>query len=364
VRVFGFNPVDLIRYSGQALLWDRAARGAITIAGPIAVGVLLGNPELGLIAALCALWPWMNDLGGELRDRLINMATSGDAILVGGVLAWIAGGDFWAQLGVLFLCAVVIGWVHNTSRGLENAARCMGFSFVIVATLRIANWNLILPALAGGAWAMLVTWGDAHLRGRYALETGGSVRAGLHHIRGEHAADWRFGLRYAVAAALGLALAEHFGASHAAWVTITTLAVMRPNDSESVQLVLQRAFGTLIGVGIALGIVSLTHNAWQLTAAAVVLAFCTSPGMIWQRWSGFAAITAMALVLLDMALLTQGGDRPLLSERLYDTGLGCIIALATTWVVFPSRWRRAAVPASAARSRPAPDPEQRSKSSH
>ncbi|HLI21309.1 MAG TPA: FUSC family protein [Stellaceae bacterium] len=339
MRVFGFDPLDLVRYNGQALLWDRAWRGAITVAVPIAAGVAFGNPELGLIATLCALWPWLNDLGGEIRDRLINMATSGDAILLGGLLAWIAGDNFWAKLGVLFLCAVVIGWAHNTSRGLENAARCMGFSFIIVASLDLASWALILPAFAGAAWAMLVAWADERLRRTYAVETGGSVRAGLHHIHGEHAADWRFGLRYAVAAALGLLLAKHFGATHAAWVTITTLAVMRPNDSESVQLVLQRGFGTAIGVGIALFIVSLDHSAWHLTAAAAVLAFCISPGLIWQRWAGFAAITAMALVLLDMALLTQGGDRPLLSERIYDTGLGCIIALVTTWVIFPTRWR-------------------------
>jgi uncharacterized membrane protein YccC len=68
--------------------------------------------------------------------------------------------------------------------------------------------------------------------------------------------------------------------------------------------------------------------------------------MNWQRWSGFAAITAMALVLLDMALLTQGGDRPLLSERIYDTGLGCIVALATTWIIFPNRWKRVSAPST------------------
>jgi hypothetical protein len=341
VRVFTLDPLDLVRYHGQSLLWDRATRGALSVAGPMAVGVALGDPELGLIATLCALWPWINDLGGDIKDRLINMATSGDAILLGGLLAYVAGDNYGAQLFVLFLCAVAIGWVHNTSRALENAARCMGFSFVIVATLHIASLRLIVPALAGSAWAMLVTWGDHKLRRQYAVETGASVRKGLAHFWGPHAADWRFGLRYAIAAALGLGLAIHFGATHAAWVTITTLAVMRPNDSESVQLVLQRAFGTLIGVGIALAIVSLSHNAWHLTAAAIILAFLISPGMIWQRWSGFAAITAMALVLLDMALLSEGGDRPLLSERIYDTALGCGVALFTTWVIFPSRWRRA-----------------------
>jgi hypothetical protein len=340
MRVFGLDPLDLIRYRGQALLWDRALRGALSIAGPTVLGVALGNPELGLIASLSALWPWINDLGGEIRDRLVNMATSGDAILLGGFLAFIAGDQYWAQLAVLFVCAVAIGWVHNTSRGLENAARCMGFSFVIAATLHIASPGLILPVLGGSAWAMLLVWIDHQLRRQYNVETGGSVRKGLAHFFGPHAADWRFGLRYAIAAALGLGLAEHFGATHAAWVTITTLGVMRPNDSESVQLVLQRAFGTAIGVAVALGVVSLTHNAWLLVAAATGFAFCIGPGMIWQRWSGFAAITAMALVLLDMALLSQGGDRPLLSERIYDTALGCGIALITTRVIFPSRWRR------------------------
>ena len=340
MRVFNLDPLDLVRYHGQALLWDRAVRGALAVAGPSLLGVALGNPELGLIATLCALWPWINDLGGDLKDRLINMATSGDAILLGGLLAYIAGADYWAQLFVLFLCAVAIGWVHNTSRALENAARCMGFSFVIAATLHLASPRLIVPAILGSAWAMAVAWIDHLIRRQYSVETGGSVRKGLAHFWGPHAADWRFGLRYAIAAALGLGLAIHFGATHAAWVTITTLAVMRPNDSESVQLVLQRAFGTLIGVGTALAIVSLSHNPWHLTFAAIALAFLISPGMMWQRWSGFAAITAMALVLLDMALLTEGGDRPLLSERLYDTALGCAVALVTTWVIFPSRWRR------------------------
>jgi len=340
MRVFNFDPLDLVRYHGQSLLWDRAFHGALSVAVPTIVGVAFNNPEAGLIATLCALWSWMNDLGGELDDRLINMATSGDAIIIGGILAFIAGHNYLGQLGVLFLCAVVIGWVHNTSRALENAARCMGFSFVIAVSLDLVSWKLLVPVIAGAAWAMLIVWADHQIRRQYAVETGASVRAGLHHIRGEHAADWRFGLRYAVAAALGLSLAIHFGAAHAAWVTITTLAVMRPNDSESVQLVLQRGFGTLVGVGVALAIVSISHNAWHLTGAAIILAFLISPGLIWQRWSGFAAITAMALVLLDMALLTGGGDRPLLSERIYDTGLGCIVALATTWIIFPNRWRR------------------------
>jgi hypothetical protein len=257
--------------------------------------------------------------------------------LIGGALGMSAGSHFWPQLIVLFVCSAVIGWVHNTSRALENAARCMGFAFVVVASLHLTDPRMTLAPLAGGLWAMLVACGDYVIRRKFVAETGSNVRSGFRRLLTEHHPDWRFGLRYALAAALGLGLAESLGATHGAWVTITTLAVMRPVEAESVQLVLQRAFGTFIGVLVALAVVSVTHNPWMLAASTALLAFFISPGMQWQRWSGFAALTATILVLLDLALLTEGGDRPLLLERLLDTLLGCAIALAATWLIFPER---------------------------
>jgi uncharacterized membrane protein YccC len=337
MRVFGVAPSDLFHYSGQSLLWDRAFRGAVTIAAPVFAGVLFHNSEFGLMTAICALWPWINDLGGALEDRCLNMVASTIATLIGGAIGMIAGPHYWLQLIALFAISLDIGWMHNTSRALENAARCVGFSFVVVASLHLTDFRLVFAPIAGGLWAMLVAVTDYLIRRAYVAETGSNVRSGLRRFLTDHQPNWRFGLRYGLAAAVGLALAEGLSATHAAWVTITTLAVMRPVESESVQLVLQRGFGTFIGVLIALAVVSLTHNPWTLAAGGTMLAFFISPGMLWQRWSGFAAITASILLLLDLALLTEGGDRPLLLERLLDTLLGCAIALAATWLVFPER---------------------------
>jgi uncharacterized membrane protein YccC len=342
MRAFGVDPADLVRYNGQPLLWDRGFRCAITIGGPAFVGVLFNNTELGLLAVIAALWAWMNDLGGALDDRLLNMTASTLATVVGGTLGIIAGPHYWPQLFVLFIISLDIGWVHNTSRALENAARCLGFAFVVVASLHLTDPLLAVAALAGGGWAMLVACSDYAIRRAYVAETGSNVRSGLRRFFTEHQPDWRFGLRYGLAAALGLGLAVELGATHTAWVTITTLAVMRPNESESIDLVLQRAFGTLIGVLVALAVVSLTHNPWALAGSGMCLAVFIAPGMQWQRWSGFAALTAAILVLLDLALLTEGGDRPLLLERLLDTLLGCAIALGATWMIFPERRQRAA----------------------
>jgi uncharacterized membrane protein YccC len=342
---------NFIRYDGQPLLWDRAFRCAVTIGGPAFAGVLFNNTDLGLLAVIAALWAWMNDLGGALDDRLRNMTASTVATVVGGALGIIAGPHYWPQLFVLFIISLDIGWVHNTSRALENAGRCLGFAFVIVTSLRLTDPLLAVAVLAGGGWAMLVAWSDYAIRRGYVAETGSNVRSGLRRFFTEHQPDWRFGLRYGLAAALGLGLAEQLGATHAAWVTITTLAVMRPTESESIDLVLQRAFGTLIGVLAALAVVSLTHNPWMLVVGAMGFAFFIAPGMQWQRWSGFAALTAAILVTLDLALLTEGGDRPLLLERLLDTLLGCAIALGATWMIFPERRPGAAADQSGARKR-------------
>src|SRR5579862_3524165 len=141
MRVLGVAPADLFRYSGQPLLWDHAVRGAIAIAGPAFAGVIFHNTSFGLMTAICALWPWINDLGGALDDRLLNMAASAMATLIGGALGMIAGPHYWLQLIVLFIISLDIGWMHSTSRALENSARCVGFAFVVVASLHLTDFR-------------------------------------------------------------------------------------------------------------------------------------------------------------------------------------------------------------------------------
>ncbi len=313
----------------------------LAIGMPTLVGIYAGNPDFGLIAAVCALWVWSSDFGSIVSDRLLDMTATLAAIVLGGVIGGLIGTRYWPELIGLFAAAFAIGWLHNTSRAVENAGRCLGFTYVIAASLGLADPRLILAALGGGLWAMLVVCGDQIIRRRSMPITGTSFSLGLAKLRAGHAADWRFGVRYALAAAIGLGLAEHLGSSHAAWATITSLAVMRPNEAESVTLVIERGIGTFGGVVIAWGILALTSNAWLLGILVAAFAFAIAPAAAWHRWARFTAITVTVLVLLDLALLNQGGDRPLLAERLYDTTMGCAIALAATWLIFPRRWRRA-----------------------
>ena len=320
------------------LPWSRAFRGALSVGACAAVGVFMNEPGLGVIAAICALWAWTNDLGGTYLRRLTSMATAGAMMLlggaIGGLIADLPQWHFW----VVLVAMLLIGIVHNSSRALENAARFGGFALVIAATLGISHLSEAWPVIEGVVWTIVLMTIEHLIKREEPSEPGTSVRAGLIRMRTGEVIDWHFGVRYAVAVAIGLAIAEHFGARRAAWVALTTIAVMRPNDAESAALVGLRAAGTLIGVGIAAIIVSITHEPSALVGAAAILAFAISPCMTWQRWAGFTAIIAMAMVLLDLSWLTQGGDRPLLLERIYDTGLGCAIALAAT-VAIPARFR-------------------------
>ncbi len=339
MRGFAAFLLSFVKPSGEPVSWSRSVRCMLALGCPTLFGIYAGNADLALIATVCALWVWLNDLGGTVTDRLLDMMATAIGVLSGGVLGGLAGAHFWPELIGLFLCSAGIGWLHNTSRALENAVRCAGFAYVIAASLGLTDPRLILAASGGCLWAIVIVCGDQLLWPRVVRATGTSLRAGLARLNKGHAPDWRFGVRYALAATAALIVAIQLGASHAAWATITTLAVMRPNDAESVTLVIERGIGTFVGVGVASAILAITQNPWALGLLVAVLAFTISPSAVWHRWTRFAAITATVLVLLDLALLNQGGDRPLLVERIYDTGLGCSIALLATWAIFPTRWR-------------------------
>ena len=144
----------------------------------------LQQSRAGLIATLCALWSWINDLGGDIRrpphqhgderrrHHLRRHPRFHRRPRLPGP----------ARRAVPLCRRHRLGTQHQPR--LENAARCMGFSFVIAVSLDLVSLRLLVPVIAGAAWAMLIVWADHQIRRQYAVETGASVRAGLTTFRG------------------------------------------------------------------------------------------------------------------------------------------------------------------------------------
>ncbi|MFC0115988.1 FUSC family protein [Kibdelosporangium aridum] len=97
--------VQLLRSKKLPVPWKRMTRAAITITGPIAIGLALGRLDIGVIVSMGALCGTFGDAEGpyRYRARRIGWAAIGGGI--GFFLGSLAGGHGWWSTAVIVLLA-------------------------------------------------------------------------------------------------------------------------------------------------------------------------------------------------------------------------------------------------------------------
>lgn len=149
-------------------------------------------------------------------------------------------------------------------------------------------------------------------------------------------------LRHAVRSALALGVAYVIGQwlpwrAHPHWLVLSVAVVLRGNLEQTLSRRNARVLGTVLGCLLVLGLAHVqmvwVYSAVFLVAVAVAHAF-----VLVRYWVTAAAATVMALL---QAQLAHGGGFAV-GERLLDTVLGAVLALAFSYVL-PS-WERRSVP--------------------
>ena len=323
------------------LHWLLGVRFAIACGVPPIVGVASGHPLAGVIAAVGALFPMLADIGGNLRQRLTLMLATSLFMTAGLVVGSITSGDVWTSLLLIAAAAFTAAWVSDMHRVLELMSRFGAVSLVIGAGAGVHDPGAAVCFLAGGVLACLVVAVGHLIRQVEDLEPLPTWSQGLRLLlTGQSVAGLRFALCYTGVAVVAVAATQALGMQRGFWVTITALLVMRPDGPKSLELILQRLIGTAGGIAAAALVVQFGHRGWVLMAWALLFAFFAPVGLKRHYALGVALITAMVMVLLDLALLHAGGDRPLLWVRLVDTALGCILALCGTVIADPEVLRK------------------------
>ncbi|MFE1349709.1 FUSC family protein [Streptomyces sp. NPDC058757] len=149
------------------------------------------------------------------------------------------------------------------------------------------------------------------------------------------APSWRYGLRLALCIGLAQALVSLIPVPRSYWVALTVTFVMKPDFGSVFSRAVLRAVGTCLGlVSAALVLAEVPRGWWDvpvmMVLAALIPAF-SAKGYAFQT----AAITPVILLLSD-ALNRQGFD--LVLPRLYDSLIGCAIALVAGYLLWPESW--------------------------
>ncbi|MEU9467999.1 FUSC family protein [Streptomyces avermitilis] len=149
------------------------------------------------------------------------------------------------------------------------------------------------------------------------------------------AASWRYGLRLALCIGIAQSLVSLIVVPRSYWVALTVTFVLKPDFGSVFSRALLRALGTVVGLAVAAGVLTLVPRGWWDVPVMMLLGplipALTPRGYGYQT----AAITPVILLLSDI-LNHQGTG--LLVPRLVDSLAGCAIALVAGYLLWPESW--------------------------
>jgi uncharacterized membrane protein (TIGR01666 family) len=142
---------------------------------------------------------------------------------------------------------------------------------------------------------------------------------------------FRHGIRLSLALTIGYGLLQKFQLDHGYWILLTTLFVCQPNYQATKLKLKQRVFGTLIGLGLGFPLLMLfpsTESQWALMIATGILFFVF-------RQQAYGIATASITLLVLFAFNQQGQGFEVILPRLFDTLLGCGLAILAVYFILP-----------------------------
>ncbi|MFC8954000.1 FUSC family protein [Streptomyces sp. NPDC057101] len=148
-------------------------------------------------------------------------------------------------------------------------------------------------------------------------------------------ASWRYGLRLALCIGLAQALVSLIAVPRSYWVALTVTFVLKPDFGSVFSRAVLRALGTAAGLLLAALVLAEVPRGWWdvpvMCVLAALIPVFSAKGYAFQT----AAITPVILLLSDT--LNQQGFG-LVMPRLYDSLIGCGIALVAGYLLWPESW--------------------------
>lgn len=311
-------------------------RLGVAVGVPLLGGLAIGKGPAGVIAAACALLVTFADIGTTRATRVGTMIAAGLAILGGGTVGAVFGGTTYTDETLVFLSAFTAGWVSASHPGIAAVARFCAVATAVGAGLQFTHPGIVWAAIAGAMSAIASAFLSWWLFGIPAQENLVDFRAGLRRALGGVGAGPRYAICYAVTAGAAFFAAESLGVSRAYWATVAVLMVMRREGTVSLQIIVQYMVGTLAGIVAAALIV---HFVPVLPVIAIIAVGCAASGRVGLGLNpalGYMGVTAFFMLVIDLALQGEASHVHLLSTRLYDVAIGCVLALLGTLVA--TRW--------------------------
>lgn len=327
---------EVFRVQEREVDWGIAIAGMLAVALPLLIGLAVGEPTLGLLAALGGLNVALVVPGREVSDRwawgLLCLAGS----IVAVALADITQPSIAACVIVTFIWTGAWSTLRVAGKHGALTGFVLGAVFIITNGLPAQPLGPAVAALAaGGAVALLLMLiaggGPAPEQGE---ATWPGVGATLREVRSRVSTRpvlRHHALRIGLTTAASVLAYRLVDLSFGYWVALTVLAILQPDPHASRIRSIQRSTGSFIGILIAAIFVFLSGDPWVLAAAASLMAFALFAMRERSYHWLVMLLTPTALLMVSSVFYSGVG---LTGYRVLNTVLGILIALAASWLLW------------------------------
>ncbi len=144
---------------------------------------------------------------------------------------------------------------------------------------------------------------------------------------------FRHAIRVTVALLVGYIVALFFPVGHIYWLLLTIIVLLKPAYSLSKQRNIYRLIGTLLGIAIGFVTIHFIHNE---TTLFIILAVFMTLGYGMMKINYLVATLGITVfIVLAYAFLNQKGIEGMMTDRIVDTALACVIVWLTSYFVLP-----------------------------
>lgn len=309
-------------------LGARSLRFTLTVMAPFAAVFVLGEGLWIAYALLVAILGFMMDIGGPARVRLGAIALAGLVILAGTAIGTATAGHEAALAVALAGGGVLYALLESLHPSAAFAARFLCISLAI-GSLYIPIQPEDVAVVAGFVlytWGVSVVWD--RLTGVWRPRAGPTLPDVLAHIRASRCERLLFAAIVAVAIASAFLLSEGLNLSRSHWALLAIVVGLKADPVQSRAMIRDFLLGTLVGVVVALAYGAAFATPKALVIGMILAALARWPAQQIHTVLGVAAITAFALLILQLVAVLTGTPSHAPLERAVDVATGCAVALA------------------------------------
>jgi uncharacterized membrane protein YccC len=319
-------------WSDKKRSWGFLALAAISAGLPVFVGAWLGYFSSAVIASIGGLVIlYMQDT--DISRRMMILAVCSFGFAASFSLGILTSFNPWLSAGTL---ALTVFLVTGTCR-FHSMPAPGSFFFILVACMsRTLPFDLALAAERTGI-LLFGCMGACLLALVYSIA---QVLLKDHRPAQQHATGDR---RVAAIILESAVIALFVGGGYLAalllkldnpyWVPISTAAIMQGATFRAIwHRNVHRVIGTVIGMGLAWVIFSLSPNVWELAGLIVLLSFIIEALVTRNYGLAVIFITPLTVIFADSAAASVDTERLILA-RLIDIMLGSVIGYLGGWVI-------------------------------